>query len=154
MPLRHAFMLEKARLNQIQYKAAKLCTGALHFSSQSKLETNLAWETLQDRAEFLGLSFFHKIVLGETRPLVGTLMPKLRLDFNSRQSKNGCFELFPPLGTNFSNSFFPHFTKSWNDQENTLKGETDILVYKSTLKTKIKLTVNSFKGGAKPFKFS
>ena len=101
---------EKARLDQIQYRAAKLCTGTLHFTSQSKLEIDLAWETLQARPEFLGNSLFHKIVLGETRPLVCKLMPKLKPMLNSRMSKNGCFELFPQIGNDFSNSFFPHFT--------------------------------------------
>ena len=37
---------EIARLNQIQYRAAKLCTGALHFTSQTKLEDDLGWETI------------------------------------------------------------------------------------------------------------
>ena len=65
---------EIARLNQIQYRAAKLCTGALHLTSQVKLEQDLAWETLSDRALFLGLSLFHKIHLCETRPVITTCM--------------------------------------------------------------------------------
>ena len=37
---------EISRLDQIQYRAAKLCTGTLHFTSQCKLEDDLGWETL------------------------------------------------------------------------------------------------------------
>ena len=59
---------EIARLNQIQYRAAKLCTGALHFTSQTKLENDLGWETISTRADFLGLSLFQKIHLHRTRP--------------------------------------------------------------------------------------
>ena len=44
-----------ARLNQIQYRAAKLCTGALHWTSQSKIESELGWESLYERGKFLGL---------------------------------------------------------------------------------------------------
>ena len=65
-------------------------------------------------------------------------MTKLKQNFNSRQSKNGCFELFPPLGYNFSNSFLPYFTKSWNNLQNDLKCEKDMKVFKSSLKSKIK----------------
>ena len=36
------------RLDQIQYRAAKLCTGALHFTSQTKLEDDLSWESIHD----------------------------------------------------------------------------------------------------------
>ena len=45
---------EAARIKQIHYRAAKICTGALHFSSQSKLEEDLSWETIDNRAKFLG----------------------------------------------------------------------------------------------------
>jgi hypothetical protein len=47
-----------ARLDRLQYRAAKLVTGALHFTSREELN-------------FLGLSFFpHKIHLLEIRPLI------------------------------------------------------------------------------------
>ena len=66
---------EAARISQIQYRAAKICTGALHLSSQSKLEVDLSWETIAHRAKFLGITIFHKIHLGLTRPRVRTCMP-------------------------------------------------------------------------------
>ena len=40
---------EISRLNNIQYRAAKICTGALHFSSRQKLEIDLGWETFECR---------------------------------------------------------------------------------------------------------
>ena len=54
---------EIIRLNQIQYRAAKLCTGALHLTNQSKLEADLGWETLETRANFLGICQFQKLHL-------------------------------------------------------------------------------------------
>ena len=50
----HSLTLPQAAcLSQIQYRAAKLCTGALHFTNQVKLENDLAWESIADRAKFL-----------------------------------------------------------------------------------------------------
>ena len=49
------------RLEQLQYRAAKLVTGALHFSNREKLNSELGWETIQKRSEILGLNIFHKI---------------------------------------------------------------------------------------------
>ena len=66
------------RLSQVQYRAAKLCTGALHYTSQDKLEQELAWEPLSVRAESLGLTVFHKISSGLTRPLIKTCMPSIK----------------------------------------------------------------------------
>ena len=43
---------EVAKLNRLQYRAAKLCCNAFHLSSQSKL---LGLESLSARADFLGL---------------------------------------------------------------------------------------------------
>ena len=65
-------------------------------------------------------------------------MPKFKQGLNSRMSKNGTFESFPPLGNDFSNSFFPHFTKSWNNLQTEIKSEKDIAIFKSSLKSKIK----------------
>ena len=38
---------EIARLEQIQYMAAKVVTGGLHFTSKDKLNTELGWEYIQ-----------------------------------------------------------------------------------------------------------
>ena len=87
---------EIIRLNQIQYRAAKLCTGALHLTNQSKLEADLGWETLETRANFLGLSQFQKFHLKLTRPLVLSLMPNINLNRKTRNKDLNCQ--------------FPHFT--------------------------------------------
>ena len=68
---------EIARLERVQYRAAKLVTGALHFTSCDKLNIELGWETIQKRIDFLGLCLLHKIHLQETRPLVRNCMTKL-----------------------------------------------------------------------------
>ena len=107
------------RLNQLQYRAAKLCTGALHFTSQVKLETDLGWETISARAEFLGLCQFRKFHLYESRPLVLKCMPTLNL---SRQTRHKVlYKLFPALGVKFSNSFFPYFTRKFNALDENLQ---------------------------------
>ena len=57
----------KKRLSQLQYKAGKLVGAALHYTSQIKLENTLAWESVQSRAEIMGLTVFHKIHFNLTR---------------------------------------------------------------------------------------
>ena len=47
---------QKMRLEQIQYRAAKLVTGALHLTSKDKLNTELGWEIIKKRSEILGLN--------------------------------------------------------------------------------------------------
>ena len=41
-----------ARLENIQYKAGKIVTGAYHFTSKDKLHLELGWETISERGEY------------------------------------------------------------------------------------------------------
>ena len=52
-----------ARFENVQYKAGKVVTGALHFTSKDKLNLELDWETIADRGNLLSLNIFQKIHL-------------------------------------------------------------------------------------------
>jgi hypothetical protein len=124
---------EIAKLNRLQYRAAKLCCGALHLTSQAKLEADLGWESLSARSDFLGLSLFHKIHINQTRPLIRKCMPEIyQKSFNTRS--NDLYKPFPQLGTKFSKSFFPYFTKLYNKLDPSLRSELDLGNFKSRLK--------------------
>jgi hypothetical protein len=97
---------EAARIRQIQYRGAQIITGALPFTSQSKLESDLALETFDDRYKFLGLTIFHKIHLGLTRPLIQTCMPQINTN-NTRGA--GCYILPRFTRISYKNSFFSFF---------------------------------------------
>ena len=125
------------RLDQIQYRAAKIVTGALHMSSKIKLNVGLGWESLKVMYECLGLSLFHKIHLGCTQPLVKTFMPQLEVHhYNTRVSVK--YKNFPYVNKQYSLSFYPYFTKLWNNTHNTLQSERDLLEYKGKLKNMYK----------------
>ena len=106
---------EILRLEQIQYRAAKLVTGALHFSSREKLNIELGWETIQKRSEILGLNIFQKIHLKETRPLIRNCMPKLDFERQHFLRSKGGYIPFKDLGSKFSFSFFPYYSELWNN---------------------------------------
>ena len=128
---------DKGRLEQVQYRAAKLCSGALHFTNREKFNTELGWESIENRAKFLGLSLFHKIKLHETRPLSRKFMPQIDIKIQNTRYHT-ILKPFPPLGLQFSKSFFPHFTSLWNDLETNLQNEPDLNLFKQNLKSKFK----------------
>ena len=66
---------ELSRLDNIQYRAAKLVTGAFHLTSRYKLNTELGWENIRKRCDVLSLNIFHKIHRYETSPLIPSCMP-------------------------------------------------------------------------------
>ena len=69
-----------ARLEQLQYRAAKVVTGALHLKSREKLNVELGWENIKTRIKFLGLCYFHKIHVHETRPLIRSCLTPLDME--------------------------------------------------------------------------
>ena len=132
-------LTDLARLDRLQYRAAKLVTGALHFTNREKLNTELGWESFHTRIKFLGLSLFQKIHLFETRPLIRTC--KTGLDYEKKyltRSKGGYLP-YPNYGLKFQNSFFPYITSLWNnlDVNTQLMGLVD---FKSKLKQVLKPT--------------
>jgi hypothetical protein len=102
---------DKAKLDRVQYSAAKIVTGALHLTNSQKLNNELAWESIESRAKFLGLSMFYKIACNLTRPLIRSCLPPWSVPDKTR---SGGFQLFKSCRVYYSNSFFPYFTKLWN----------------------------------------
>ena len=100
---------DKAKLDRIQYAAAKVVTGVRHQASKNKLNHELAWEEIKTRATFLGLTLFQKIADHETRPLIRACMPQ-----RSLLKRLGTFTHFPFKGMDYANSYFPFFTKAYN----------------------------------------
>ena len=125
------------RLSQVQYRAAKLVTGALHFTSQIKLEKDLSWEPIGKRADFLSLCIFHKITLHETRPLIRECMPKLCIKRVNTRSNNTFIE-FKFQNEIFAKSFFPFVTKLYNKLDLSLRNLPNMHDFKESLKIEYK----------------
>ena len=126
---------EAARLVQIQYRAARVCTGALMFTNQSRLEADLSWESIAERVKFLGLGIFHKIHLNLTRPLIKSCMPEINTN-NTRAS--GSYKRLPFKSKKYSDSFFPKFSQLWSSLPKSLKEERDFILFKTQLKSNFK----------------
>ena len=92
-------LTDLARLDRVQYRAAKLVTGALHYTSREKLNNELGWENFQTRINFLGLSFFQKIHLHETRPLIKNCMTELDYAKKYLTRSNGVYSPYPNFGS-------------------------------------------------------
>ena len=125
---------EIARLENLQYRAAKIVTGAYHLSSKNKLNSELGWETIQSRADLLGLNIFHKIHLKETRPLILNCMPKLDWQRKNLLRSKGGYLPYDIRGDKFSKSFSPHISKVWNSLGSDIQSKNvhDFKIYTRT----------------------
>ena len=66
------------------------------------MNSELGWESIQCRANMLGLNIFHKIHLNETRPLIKICMPKLDWERRKPQRSKGGYLPFANKNDNLS----------------------------------------------------
>ena len=130
-------MTEIKRLENLQYRAAKVVTGALNSTSRKRLFEELGWETIADRTKFLGLCIFHKIHVHETRPLIRTCLTKLDWEKKYVLRSKGGYLPYPYFKQKFLNSFFPFISKQWNNLSNSTKSK-NLYDFKTQLKIDIK----------------
>ena len=112
---------ELSRLENLQYRAAKLVTGTYQFTSREKLNTELGWESIKKRSDNLGLNMFHKIHSYETRPLIRSCMPKPDFENRYNTRHKGGYVPFKYIGSKFKRSFFAHTTQLWNSLPKNVK---------------------------------
>ena len=140
---------EITRFERIQYRAAKLVTGALHLTSQEKLNKELGWESIKKHIDFLGLCLFQKIHLHLTRPLIRKCLSKPDWNNDKRTRSKGCYMRYENFGHSFLNSFFPYITKIWNNLPANQKCK-NLLDFKTELKLAMKPpTFKHFSKGSK-----
>ena len=72
------------------------------------MNIELGWETIQKRADILGLNIFHKIHKYETRPLIRKCMPIQDIESEHHLRTKPVYKSFKNQGITFKNSFFPH----------------------------------------------
>ena len=125
----------KDRLNQVEYKSAKVVTGALYDTSRVKLELELGWEPLKARFDFLGLNLFQQIAAGRTRPLIRNCMTVINLTNVNTRTTSG-LRRHKYLSVNQDRSFFPYFTLLWNKAPE--KGTHDFDNFKNELQLRLK----------------
>ena len=113
-----------------------MVTGALHHTSREKLKEELGWENFKTRINFLGLCFFHKIHLHETRPLIRSCLTPFDMEKRVTRSKGG-YTPYPNYGSKFLNSYFPYISKMWNNLDKSRKC-LSLFDFKSKLKSDLK----------------
>ena len=122
-------------LDNLNYRAARLVTGAQKFTNSEKLLNELGWESTRKRIDYLCLTQFYKIFHKLTTPLVQECLPP-RL--NSNYPTNRTFQHYPFMSSFFVNSYFPFSIKLWDQLEPDLRNEPDFTIFKLKLKDKLK----------------
>ena len=105
-------------------------------TSKVKLNLEFGWESINDRGDILSLSLFHKIHLGETRPLIKKCMPEVNLGKSQTRANIGYISQ-KYRGANYEKSFFPNTLKIWNNLPKNIQSK-NLIDFKYEIKRRIK----------------
>jgi hypothetical protein len=103
-----------AKLERIQYRAARLATGAMKSTSSAKLNEELGWESISTRIKHLSLNHFHKIITNNTRPLIRECIPPPNPRAELSRS-NKIYDKYQVTSKDLENSFFPRTANLWSE---------------------------------------
>ena len=124
------------KLDKLQYRAARITTMAMKFTSKQKIFIDLGWECIEKRIEFLSLCLFHKIHIYETRSQIRQCLPPVNQYPNFTRS-NKHYSTYTETNTDFCNSFFPKISKLWNNLPFHLRNK-DLFEFKIDLSLQMK----------------
>ena len=102
------------QIERLQYQAALAVTGTWQGTSLNRIYEELGWESLSSRRWFRRLTQFYKIQNNLTPEYLRTPIPPSRAHLFGLRSSND----IPFVNCNrqiFSNSFYPHAVKIWNE---------------------------------------
>ena len=130
-----------AKLNKIQYRAARIAAQVPKCASASKLYCDLGWETIEDRIKFLSLTLFQKIHTGATRPLTRSCLPPRSVSATDTRSGK-TYSKYPfsdkIISATLKDSFFEKTVKQWENLPKETKQTWDINEFKELLSKSLK----------------
>ena len=121
-------------LEQVQYRASKIVSGAIHRTSHDFVYNELGWETLEQRRKKQRLKVFYKAVNKEAPLYLQQIIPNRR-NVNRYQLRNAEFnyEKVRCRTASYQNTFLPKTVNDWNKLDNQTKQSSSFEVFSKCL---------------------
>ena len=137
-------------LESVQYRAAKIVSGAIHRTSHNMVYSDLAWETLEDRRKKQRLKVFYKIAHSDAPIYLQNTLPVAEQNrYNLRHEKN-----YPTIGARtsaFQNTYFPKTISEWNSLDEDVKHSDSTESFSRKLKKENKTSPKWYCAGDRRF---
>ena len=137
-------------LENVQYRAAKIVSGAIHRTSHELVYNELGWEYLEERRKKQRLKTLFKTIHGETPIYLQEVLPAQLRD-NEQYFLRNAFNIpqFNSRTATFHDSFFPKTIRDWNLLQNDIKASEDLANFLSRLNTDTKHAPKWFYAGTR-----
>ena len=136
----HLCQNDSQMLEQVQFEAARLVTGAMRATSLDRLTAGLGWPLLATRIKFLSCVALYKITQGDCPNYIKDLCPKRivanpRYHLRSGISDGTLYQTQLWRTKRAQASFFPSSIAYFNSLSSQLRSITGIPLFKKTLRT-------------------
>ncbi|KAI8493835.1 hypothetical protein Bbelb_281820 [Branchiostoma belcheri] len=123
-------------LEQVQYHACCLVTGAMKGTPYSNLLQELEWDTLSSRRQYNSLTIMYRMTKGLVPPHLQSLTPPTRGSQYTRiQLRNNTHLCVPRCRTQvYKTSFIPHTSSLWNQLPQTVRDASNLAAFKRASK--------------------
>ncbi|KAI8500958.1 hypothetical protein Bbelb_210530 [Branchiostoma belcheri] len=123
-------------LEQVQYHACCLVTGAMKGTPYSNLLQELEWDTLSSRRQYNSLTIMYRMTKGLVPPHLQSLTPPTRgSQFTRIQLRNNTHLCVPRCRTQvYKTSFIPHTSSLWNQLPQTVRDASNLAAFKRASK--------------------
>ena len=129
---------ESHLIEQVQRRAAVLCTGAFKRTSYVNLLNELGWESLDERRKKAKLTLMFKITKNLTPPYLKELIPPQIQDTTQHRLRNRTHIRIPRSRTSFKQkSFIPATLNLWNNLDPEIKRSRTLATFKSKQKFRL-----------------
>ena len=124
------------KIETIQYRAARIVTGAWYGTDKNKLYDNLGWESLEDRRTMRKLCVLHTTIENKYPRYLSAIVEKQQHLATVRQREDRVLRPFV-CGLQFRQTFFPSTISDWNNLSPEIRKITSSTKFKKTLLNQI-----------------
>ena len=124
-------LMNEAKLNKVQYEAAKIVSGAMHGTSYDLLLKDLGWEPLKSRRERHKLCLFYDFINGNCPLHMLALLPD-NITHNY-QIRDPQIPSILARTNKYYNSFIPSSIRLWNSLDIAVKQSDTLASFKAKL---------------------
>ena len=130
------------KIETIQYRAARIVTGAWYGTDKKKLYDNLGWESLEDRRTMRKLCVLHSTIENKYPRYLSAIVENQQLP-TARQRETRALR---PLvgGLQLSQTFFPSTIRDWNNLSPEIRKIRSSTKFKKTLLNQIREKKDSY----------
>ena len=131
----------------VQYRAAKIISGAINRTSHNIVYNELCWQTLEERRHRQRLRVLYKTMHGQAPEYLQNTIPAQAAGNQRYALRENNIPTYRTRTSTFHNSFIPKSIRDWNKMESSVKNAATLETFTSKLDSDLSVVPKWFTTG-------